>query len=104
MTIHRWVAGAAGAMLLACGSSPAGNPDSGNPDSGNPDSGNPDAGAATHTLALSNFDGWCTVTVTQPAGAAFSSNNLTVDAGTVVKLHGEPASSSFEWAPSAGHG
>jgi hypothetical protein len=72
--------------LLACGGS-----------NGSP----PDAGPSNFTLTLSNFDSWCAITVVSPAGTtlphAFAS-------GTVVMLHGEPASASFEWAPSAGHG
>jgi hypothetical protein len=61
-------------------------------------------------LTVSNFDSWCAITVTQPSGtvlpngATGASNKVTLAGGTVVKLHGEPAGGSFEWAPSTGHG
>ncbi len=70
----------------------------------------PDASATTATLFIDNFLAWCAVTVTQPAGATLTdpatsaSNSLTAPIGTVVVLHGEPASASFEWVPAGGTG
>jgi hypothetical protein len=66
--------------------------------------------SGTFTLTIANFASWCAIAVTQPAGTALpngasgATNVLSLPANTVVRLHGEPASSTFIWAPSAGKG
>jgi hypothetical protein len=92
MPIRQRLVGALFGLLLSCGGS------------------SPTPATSTFALTVSNFQSWCAVTVTQPSGttlpngATAASNKITLAAGTVVKLHGEPSSASFEWAPSAGSG
>jgi len=80
-----------------------GDADAGAADAGAADAGSADGGSASFTLNLTNFAAWCTLSVTQPSGATFPNdasapaNSLVLPAGTVVKLHGEPADSDFVW-------
>ena len=92
MMIRQKLTGALLGIFLSCGGS------------------SPVPTASTFALTLGNFESWCAITVTQPSGtslpngATAPSNTIRLAAGTVVKLHGEPSSASFEWAPSAGSG
>jgi hypothetical protein len=70
----------------------------------------PDASVPEVKLTVSNFLAWCAITVAQPSGATLANpptsatNSLTEPAGTVVVLHGAPASAAFEWVPAGGVG
>jgi hypothetical protein len=63
----------------------------------------PSSPSGTATLTVANFDGWCTLSVTSPAGtnlpsgASGVSNAVTLPVNTAITLHAEP-NSGFIWA------
>jgi hypothetical protein len=66
----------------------------------------PGGSAQTATLTLSNFDAWCTLSVTSPASATLTSagnsasNTITATVGTAITLHAEP-NTGFIWPTTA---
>lgn len=104
MSVRLKLSAALAGLVCACGSSMDSTTATG------PTGSTGTTGSTSFNLTLSNFEAWCAITVTQPAGttlpagASGSNNVVAFPSGTVVKLHGEPASSYFEWAPSTGHG